>query len=298
MATDYEGLLPKNVASEVIKAAREQSAVLSLARVRNLPAGTESIPVTSFLPTASFVNAHGGRKPITKMEWSAAVVRPEEIAVTIAIPDDFVADATFDVWGEVAPALSEAIAEAFDMAVLFGTGAPATYPSGGIINGLTPVTGNDLYDAFNEAMGAIEATGLAPNGILGDVGARKHVRGLRDADGRPLFYEDATGGAPARLLGLPYGYTAFWDSQAGGDFIVGDWSKLLVGIRQDIRVETSKDGVLFDEEGNVVVSAFQDDSTLMRAYVRIGVAVGKPVTRRSTDPAEPFALVAAGGVSE
>ena len=41
--------------------------------------------------------------------------------------------------------------------------------------------------------------------------------------------------------------------------------------------ETSHEAVLVDDTGQIVVSGFQDDQTLMRCRMRVGVAIGVPV---------------------
>jgi hypothetical protein len=63
----------------------------------------------------------------------------------------------------------------------------------------------------------------------------------------------------------------------------------LVGVREDIKVEISHDGVLVNPAGDIVVAAFQDDQTLVRAHARLGVVVGKPVQPDGTGVVQPFA---------
>jgi len=292
VATDYTNLIPANVAKEVIEAATQKSLVLQLGRKVNLPAGTTSFPVNSARPTAKFVTAHGGRKPISKIEWSAEKVTPEEIAVLVAIPDDFIADATFPIWAEVKPLLAEAIGLTLDKAVLFGTDAPATYPTGGVVAGLTaakPPAGGDLLDAINAGMGSVEASGLMPNGAAANITVASLLRGLRDKNGAFITQGPKEAGALGSVWGMPLGYTIDWTSTAG-DLLVGDWSKLVVGVRQDISFALSTEATIFDDAGEVVHSAFQDDVTIMRAYIRIGVALGKPVNAKGV-VSSPFALV-------
>ena len=92
MATDTAALIPTRIAREVIESASQQSVVLRLARVINMPVGVMNVPLVSVVPQADFV-ASGGRKPITTIEWSAEKLIPQEIAATAFIPDDFLDDA-------------------------------------------------------------------------------------------------------------------------------------------------------------------------------------------------------------
>jgi hypothetical protein len=45
---------------------------------------------------------------------------------------------------------------------------------------------------------------------------------------------------------------------------------------------------LVDEEGNVQVSAFQDDQTLVRIFARFGVAIATPLKADGSGPSKPF----------
>lgn len=287
MATDYANLVPANVARELIAGAIEESAVLQLARVLRVPAGTSSIPVVSALPTAGFVTAHGGRKPAAVIEWSSERITPEEIAVVAAIPDDFIEDATFPIWDEVRPLLAQAIGQVLDAAVLWGTGAPASFPTGGVeaVAGAAE-TGATVLEAVSNAMAVVEQSGLMPTGHVAGPQARPELRLLRDEAGNLVYMPAVTEGAPDRLFGLPLEYTRSWESDA--ELLTGDWNMLVVGIRTDIRFDLSNEGVLTDGAGVVTANAFQDDLTLMRAYMRVGAAIGQPATLEGVG--QPFAL--------
>ena len=88
MATVYENLIPRAMAREILAASERQSAVLSLGRRIVMPSGLVSVPIVSFLPVAGFVNPrYGGRKPATKVEWTAQNVQAEECACVLALPN-------------------------------------------------------------------------------------------------------------------------------------------------------------------------------------------------------------------
>jgi HK97 family phage major capsid protein len=289
VATDYQELVPRAAAREIIAAMEHESVVLRLANVTPVPTSDTSVPIVSLEPVAGFVAA-GGRKPASAIEWSAEHLIAEEIATTLAIPDAFIEDTSFPVWDEVRPRVAAAIAKTFDAAVLWGTNAPATYPAGGIaaLAGAA-VTGVDALDALDVALGQVEATGVEPDGIAASLAILGVLRAAYRAQGA------LPGVVPEKsLYGLPVATTPDWPNAA--EAIVGDWSKLLVGIRSDIRFELSQDGVLVDETGDILVTAFQDDMTLMRAWVRIGVAIGRPIQPDGVGLVEPFKLVEFTGV--
>ena len=71
---------------------------------------------------------------------------------------------------------------------------------------------------------------------------------------------------------------------------MGDWSQLVIGVREDINFDISTDGVLANPAGDIQVSAFQDDQTLIRVVFRAGCVVAKPLQADGTGQATAFAL--------
>jgi Phage capsid family len=287
MPTDYDALTTREV-TEFFGAIRTQSVVLALGNVQRMSAGQESLPVVSFLPVAGFTGVrYGGRKPATKIEWSAEAVVPREIACTFAIPRAWVDDAGFDVWGQARPLAADAIARVLDSAVLFGTGAPPEYPTDGL-SGLPPpdvsVPG-DALAAIDGGMALVEGSGLLPTGI---------ASGTRIGTALRQEYR-AVGALPGEtptptIYGLPVETTPAWET-AEGDAITGDWTKLLIGIRDDVTYDTSEDAVLQDPAGVIIANAFQENLVAMRVYMRVGVAVGTPIQVDTGTPARAFVNV-------
>lgn len=266
-------LIPDSVANELLDVVEHRSAALALGTTVRMPSGAMTLPVVSTLPQAGFVNPrYGGRKPATKVEWSSEQIVPEEIACTLAIPEAFIDDVGFPVWDQVRPLVASAIAMVLDDAVLWGTGAPATFPTGGVSAAAgTPVTGADALEAIDAAMSAIEASGLLPDGIASGTAIGSALRAEYRAQGAlPSTVPERT------IYGLPVEVTPAWDA-AEGDALVGDWSKLVIGIRQDIRFDLSDTAILQDAAGAIIANAFQEDLVAMRAYIRVGAAIGVPI---------------------
>jgi 3D (Asp-Asp-Asp) domain-containing protein len=286
MATDYTNTIPRAVADDLLIAITVESVALRLGTVIRMPEGLESLPVVSALPTAGFTNPRfGGRKLATSIEWSAQQLVPEEIAAALAIPSAFVDDAGFPVWEQVRPMLSTAIAKVIDNAVLFGNGEPTTYPPNGVSGAVAPAVSADALTAIDSGLAALEAQGLVGNGI-----ASSPVIGtaLRQEYRSIAVTPDV---APAQTLyGIPVMTTPVWD-ETKGDAIVGDWTKLVIGMRQDLRFETSTDAILQDGTGAIIANAFQDDLVAMRCYLRMGVAIGAPLHPETGTATDPFVNV-------
>jgi hypothetical protein len=283
MATEWAELIPTDVARDVISAAESESAVLALGNTIVMPSGVGSVPVVSVAPQAVFVGV-GARKPASTIEWTAERLEPAEIALTLYIPDAYLDDAGFPVWDSVRAEVAKAIARTFDAAVLWGTNAPASYPSGGIAALTGATSGTDALDAIDKAAAVVEATGLVPDGIAAGAKIGSALRAAyREIGAPPSTVPDET------IYGMGVARSPAWDD-AQGDALVGDWSKLLVGIREDISFDLSDSATLTDGAGNVVVSAFESDVTAMRAYMRVAVAIAQPMQPDGSGATVPFEL--------
>lgn len=263
---------------------------MKLAKTIRMPTGMEKIPVVSVAPQAGFVSpAYGGLKPIGQVEWSTQSIVPEEIAVTLSIPNAFLDDAGFPVWENVRPLVASAIAKTFDAAVLSGTNAPASYPAGGLVApawATAVAAGATASAALGAAFSTEEGKGLDVDGILGGPALNSLMRTLG------IGFEQAQT-PPTSIWGVPFSTTPTWAIGGTAPYklaLVGGWEYVIVGIREDLQIDLSTEGVLTDGAGKVLVNAFQQDSTLMRAYMRVGVAVGKPVGLDGTTATPPLAL--------
>jgi hypothetical protein len=284
VATDYDSLIPQAVSNQLLDVVTVESAALALGTVIRMPEGLQQFPVVSALPAAGWVNPRfGGRKPATKIEWSSQQIVPEELACALAIPAAFVDDAGFPVWDQVRPLVASSMAQVIDDALLFGNGEPATFPPNGVSGGAI-VTGTDALDAIDKGMAQIEGQGLIPNGIASSTAIGTALRqAYRELMVTPETQPQAT------LYGLDVEVAPTWDDTKG-DAIVGDWTKLIIGLRQDIRFDMSDSAILQDGAGEIIANAFQDDLVAMRCYMRLGAAIGSPLNAQG-DTTDAFVNV-------
>jgi HK97 family phage major capsid protein len=265
-----------------------------------MPTGSQAVPVLASMPTAGWIGV-GERKPTTQMAWTALVLKAEEVAATIDVPMAYVDDAGFPLWASIQPRMIEALAKVVDEAVLFGVGAPSSFPVGGVFGNSAAVAlpaapENDIAGLYNAALGTVEATGLDPTGHAADVTVRSMLRGARTSTGEPLYVPEIAGASPTASV---YGYPIQWSRGAAFDTtqaisFTGDWTCLRIGIRQDVQVDYSDEAVLADAQGQVLVSAFQEDKRIMRCHMRLGCVIGKPVTDKAPGGAKPWAHIPPG----
>jgi HK97 family phage major capsid protein len=294
---DFSGVVPIEFSTQIIQEAIQQSAVLRLANLVPMGTGIAEMPVPTSLPSAGWVSVAGGRKPYTSLGLGTKTLHAEEVAAVTAIPDVYLEDISINLWGWVRPRLAEAIAIAIDEAILFGHNNPATFPPGGVADPAfctwTP-PGYDAADTVNAAMSAVEAQGLNVNGDTADITVKGMLRGLRDAQGALLMGFDQINGQDTQTLwGHPITYTPFITQSL--NFITGDWSSLIVGVRQDIRYLMDPSAVIADDTGKVVISGFQDNTTPLKVWARFACQIINPVTRQAPDGALPFASTKLAG---
>lgn len=283
--TNADQFLPRGVAQDFIGVIEQVSIALSLGRTMRMSEATESIPIVAFRPQAKFVTpAYGGRKPATEIRWSAVEIRAEEVAATIPVPNAWIMDAGFDVEGQVERELATAMANAIDDAIMRGVGAPASFPTGGVVAFADAVTGGDAIEAISEGFENLEEKGILPDGIAAGAAIGSALRAAyAEAGALP-------GVAPANTLwGVPVRRSLSWESPP--DAIVGGWQYLAIGIREDVTFGRSNDGVLLNDAGAIIASAFQDNVTLVKVYARLGCAIGMPSRPKpgAAVPQKPFA---------
>jgi HK97 family phage major capsid protein len=291
-----EDLVPTNITADLFDVAATQSTVLALANRQPMPTGRAVVPVIKTLPSTGWVNGVGGRKPATTIEWSSELLTPEEVAAVVAIPQAYIDDSGIPLWPAIRDRLAEAMAYSIDAAILFGEDAPPSFPVGGVVAGAgTAFTDPDYSIAVAEAMSAVEGKGVSVTGHAADISVRGKLRLLRDGNGVSVYIPSLQSDVPNTLYGVPIAFSAngAFDT-AVADLITGDWSKLVIGVRQDLTFDTSEDGVITDDTGKVVANAFQDDTVLLRVHMRLGVVIGQPVTRMGgATGVYPFAMVKA-----
>jgi HK97 family phage major capsid protein len=293
-------LVPVPVAADIINGTIQSSAILQLARRVQMSSKTWRTPALSLLPTAYWVSGDQGLKKTSSADWENVTLTAEEIAVIVPIPEAYLADSQVPIWDEVRPLVAQAFAAKLDAACLFGADAPATFPSLGVY-GQTLASGNvvvkgasstTLAENIAGAGEEIAKDGYAVNGFAARPGFAWNLVG-ENVSGVPI-YQPAQGGLPTSLPAQLYGYP-FREVLAGGwdsgeaELIAGDWSKALVGVRQDLTFKVFTEGSITDTDGKVILNLMQQDSVALRAVMRVGFALARPVTAlNSTATRSPF----------
>lgn len=306
VADDVSALIPEEVSREIWKAVEYQSVAMRLFKKRQMGRRQQRIPVLGTKPLAYFVSGDTGLKQTTEVDWKNVYLNAEPIAALVPIPTDVLDDVRsnpgYDLWGEIKPELTEAIAVAMDEAIFFGVNAPASWPSAIAVaaaaagNTVTRGAGTDLASDFSAVMKTVEADGYIPNGWVIRPQVKGDLRDLRATTHELIFQPENQASVamgefgPDPLYGHIWGepayvsmagFAAFASTGGAGYYegITGDWNQGVLGLRQDITFDIFDTGVIQDGSGNIVFNLIQQDMVVMRVVTRVGFAVPNPVNR-------------------
>ncbi len=301
---DAEALIPVEASREIIQNVPQRSKLLPLMRrLPNMTALQKTIPVLSSLPSASFVNGDTGQKGTTNAKWDKLPLTAEELAVIVPISENVLADADYDIWGELRPQIEEAFGVAIDAAIAFGTNKPASWPTAIVPaaiaagNNVQMGTGTDLASEIigpDGLMAKVENDGYRVNGFFADGTMEAYLRDLRDKENRFLYTRSLEEYTPDRLVGRPI----FYDNQGIFDvaqalMIAGDFSNAVYAIRQDMTYKVLTEAVIQNADGTIAYNLAQQDMVALRCVMRLGVQIAAPITRRNENNANryPFAVL-------
>lgn len=301
---DALALLARQDINEIIKPATTQSAALSAFRTVRMSAGTARMPVLSALPTAGFVTesatAASGVKPTTKVTWTNKELVAEEIAVIVPVHENTLADSNFDIWGEVRPLVAEEFGRVLDAAILFGENKPSTWQDPALVPGAIAAgntvaegTGVDLAEDFNQAFAAVEDDEFDVNSAFTGRFLRSELRGLRDLNNQPIYLDALrSDGSTASIYGqdLHYVGNRSWDRDEAVA-LVGDSSKVVLGIREDMQVKLLDQATLGTGENQINLA--ERDMVALRFKFRVAFATAFSTAAGEGDE-YPFAVITPG----
>lgn len=292
---DAEAIIREQIVSSIFQDAPKQSVVMSMARkLPNMTSNQTRIRVLDFLPTAYWVDGDTGMKQTTRQAWDNVYLEAGELAVIVPIPEAVLDDAEFDIMGEISPRVNEAIGQKADAAIIFGENRPKNWQLDLVTlarqagNNVSPAEGKDYYDLILGEAGVfskVEDDGYGVSGALAPMNFKAKLRGLRDANGQPIFNRNPQSATRYELDGamLTFPENGSFHPEIA-QLIVGDFSQMVYSIRQDITVKILDQGVIQDPTTNeIVYNLAQQDMIALRVVFRMGWALPNPATRLNED---------------
>ncbi len=282
--------VPEEIVNEVIQEAPKASVALTRMRQVRMSSKTRKQPVLASLPVAYWVDGDTGLKQTSKATWDNVVMTAEELAVLVPVPNAVIDDSNMPIWSQVRPLLVEAIGNKVDSATLFGVDKPTTWPTALVPaavaagNSIAVDPAKDYGVLVAELAGKVAADGFSVNGFASTPGLNWKLIGQRDQNGQPIYGNPMQAGQPGTLYGyaLDEVLNGAWKPDVA-ELIAADWSKFVIGIRQDITFDLFDQMVISDDTGKVIFNAPQQDSKVLRVVFRVGYQVANPLTRTNAD---------------
>ena len=132
------------------------------------------------------------------------------------------------------------------------------------------------------------------NGHIGAMGLRGRLRGLRDANGQPIFTRSMQDSNRYDLDGSPIYFPRNGALEGAGDLLIsGDFTNLVYAIRQDLTFKVLTEAVIQDPAtGEIVYNLAQQDMVALRCVMRLGWQVPNPLNSvNGTESRFPFAVL-------
>lgn len=293
-------LVPEPVAQQIIEEMPKASVLLQRARQVTMSTKTDRLPVLSVLPVSYWVGGDTALEQTTQQQWKNVTLVAEELAAIVPIPKAYLDDAQVPIWDEVRPRLTEACGRLVDLAGLFGVNRPSTwspsiYEAAVTAGNTVPASAAEDAAVTVAKMGVqLAQDGYSVNGFAARPGYNwKLVQMRSSGSGVPIFQQDLSADVKGSLYGYPLSEVDNGSWQTGTDLIAGDWSKAVVGLRQDISFSMSDQSVISNDAGAVVLNLFQANAVAMKVVMRVGFVTANPITNlNATDSTRyPFSVL-------
>lgn len=304
--TDAAALVPEVVSNEILGGLANESMAFQMFKQVPMSTSQTRMPVLAALPTAYFVNGDTGLKQTTEVDWSNKYLNVEELAAIVPIPEAVLDDVNFDVWGQVKPLMSNAIARAVDAAIVFGTNKPASWPNAIVTDAATAsntvtrasnaAAAGGIVGDFSDLFGKVEADGFDVNGVVANVAYRGRLRQARATTGESLLAMP-DGEVNARSIygiDVKYPMRGLWPTASGtADAIAGDFTQGILGVRQDISYKVLDQAVIQDSSGAIIFNLAQQDMVALRVTARFAFQIANVTNYdQATDASRyPFAAL-------
>lgn len=269
-------LIPTNLYNEIIPLLRQAGVIRGLG-AREIPISNGNLTIPKATGAANF-SWIGEAQPIVPSAPSVGNISfaAKKLSGLIPVPTELLEDSSINADTYVRDELVSGSAEAEDITMLYGSGTAYT-PSGLAV--LCAARGNNAGTLITEKivvdlMTKVLSTKLS-NPRLGWMmpgivwGA---LYQLKDATGRSIFKDEMKDG---KLMGAPYkinnNIKINADTNATTQIWLGDFSNMLIGAAKGVTINVSTEASYKD--GSNILSAFQNDMTLMRLLAREDFAV-------------------------
>lgn len=260
--------LPVELSNQIIQKAKEQSAIMSLAKEIALPGRGAAINVITSDPEASWVG-ETGKKTVSNPGLATKIIRAYKLAVIVPFSNEFKRDLPA-LYNALVQRLPGALAKKFDQTV-FGVGEKPGDDFDNFANITAQSLASDVYAGLVAADTDVAIHGGLINGYAISPQMRGVLLGATDQNKRPLFNNNTADGAVPYILGAPTKIAkgAFKAGNPSVIGVAGDWTQAMFGTVEGVKVDFSSEATLDLGEGQTL-NLFQQNMFAVRAEIEVG----------------------------
>ena len=285
-------LMPEDVSMKLIQEVKDASLAMTAFEDVQMARGQTRAPVIAALVVAYFVGSDTGLAQTTQMDWKNKYINAETLEAIVPIPETVLEDVEGDIWAQIEPKVKHAIARTLDAAVIFGTGAPETWPEDMVAAAKAAGNERKIGTASKEEGGLahdidvlleqIEGDGFDYNFAAAYIGLKTKIRNARNTLGDQLadFSADRAGGFQT-LYDQPLVFPArgMWPTgSTEAQAILFEREQFVVGLRTDFDMKILDQAVISDNEGKIIFNLATQDMIGLRIRFRCGWQVSNQVT--------------------
>jgi len=222
-------LLPPTLTGPIFKKAEETSAVQQLARRVPLSMTAQTaIPIPMDVPTAGWVS-EGAAKPVAAGGVGVKTMTGKKVALLVPVSEEVARSNAAGLYSQLEQDLPTAIARAFDYAAIHGldlkTGSAGPFgdylaqTSNAQVIGSTAASSGGVYaDLWKGVQQVLSVPGMQFSGFAADPLLRPESALSVDAQGRPLFVDNALNPNVGNNAGSLIGYPTFFNTGVSGRY--------------------------------------------------------------------------------
>jgi len=256
-----QGVLSKEIATEVVKGVQKGSAIMNLSRIEPMKTGEKVIPVLNGLN--AYVVGEGEAIGTADGAFAPVTLKTEKFAIIVPFSNELVNESIVDVFEEIKDDVNEQFARLFDTRAIAKINTAVA--SNTVTEGAT--AGQTLAEDLSDAMALAEAKGYDVNGFVTAHSTKNRLRKLKDANGNSLYTPSISAEMTDELYGQPLEYSFGLD--AGTTAVMGDFKYSVAGIKGDIEYK------LLEEATVNGVNLAEQDMSALRIIGHFAYAVTK-----------------------
>jgi len=241
--TSAEGgyLVPTPLATEIWRTLPDLAVMRRIARIIPMTSKTLDLNTLAARPTAYWTSEYA-QKTTSSAEFGRVQLSVNDLVCLIAVTDQLVADANINIVQYIVELFTEAIAAEEDKAFFTGsgTGRPKGITQETLSSTAVGATFNfdDLLNLIYLVPSSVRTRGRG-TAFVAHANVIKKLRAIKDSQNRYIWEQSTQVGQPNRI----YGYPIYEQNDLPqSELYFGDWKYYIIGDRQQITVETTREG--------------------------------------------------------